>query len=81
MKTENGPMIYVGPGYRDTDLATFKIYASGIPKEYVDHPIYKHLFVSPEDLDAARKEIREKGSLRNVFYCRAIEEHEKKGGK
>lgn len=75
-----GPMIYVGPGFRDTDLATFKIFADGIPAEYAGHPVYKHLFVPPSDLNAARQEIKQKGSLRNVLYHRAIAEHNKKGG-
>ncbi len=77
---QKGPMIYVGPGFRDTDLATFKIYADGIPAEYAGHPVYRPLFVPPAELNAARQEIKQKGTVRNVLYHRAIAEHEKKGG-
>lgn len=37
------PVVYVGPGFKSLDLATFKIYADGIPKEYVADPVYKRL--------------------------------------
>lgn len=77
---QKGPMIYVGPGFRDTDLATFKIYADGIPAEYDGHPVYRLLFVTPAELNAARQEIKQKGTVRNVLYHRAIAEHNKKGG-
>lgn len=77
---QKGPMIYVGPGFRDTDLATFKIYTDGIPAEYDGHPVYRLLFVTPAELNAARQEIKQKGTVRNVLYHRAIAEHNKKGG-
>ena len=60
MKKKNkqkGPVIYVGPGFRDTDLTTFKIFADGIPENYVGNPTYELLFVSPEELDEVRREI------------------------
>lgn len=59
MKKKNkqkGPVIYVGPGFRDTDLTTFKIFADGIPENYVGNPTYELLFVSPEELDEVRRE-------------------------
>ena len=46
MKKKNkqkGPVIYVGPGFRDTDLTTFKIFADGIPENYVGNPTYELL--------------------------------------
>lgn len=84
MKKKNkykGPLIYVGPSFRGTDLMTYKIYAEGIPAEYAGNPIYELLFVAPTELDAVRKEIAQKGTARNVLYQRAILEHRKKGGK
>lgn len=75
-----GPMIYVGPGYRDTQLSTFNIFADGIPETYRDHPIYQHLFVPPEKLNEARAEVKSKGSMLHVFYQQAVEDHEKKKG-
>ena len=84
MKKKNkqkGPVIYVGPGFRDTDLTTFKIFADGIPENYVGNPTYELLFVSPEELDEVRREIAQNGTARNVLYKRAVAEHEKKGGK
>lgn len=84
MKKKNkqkGPVIYVGPGSRDTDLTTFKIFADGIPENYVGNPTYELLFVSPEELDEVRREIAQNGTARNVLYQRAVAEHEKKGGK
>lgn len=76
-----GPVIYVGPPIKGTLLhSTFIIFADGIPKEYRTHPSLKHLFVQPERLDQARKEIGRIGSLRNIYYRRVVEEFHK-GGK
>lgn len=75
------PVVYVGPGFRDSELTTFKIYTE-MPERFAAHPIYKHLFVPPSRLSEARMEIAKKGTPRNVFYQKAIAEHqEKKGGK
>jgi len=77
-----GPVIYVGPPIKGTLIhSTFTIFADGVPQEYQDHPSLKHLFVQPERLDQARKEIGRTGSLRNIYYWRAVEEFSKKGGK
>lgn len=81
-KAPTGPVIYVGPPIKGTLIhSTFTIFADGIPTEYQDHPTFKHLFVPPERLDQARREIGRTGSLRNIYYKRAIEEFSKKGGK
>lgn len=72
------PMIYIGPGFRDSDLSMYKVYAEGIPDEFKDSPIYAPLFVSPENLDAARTEVGETGSRLNTLYRKAVQEHEEK---
>lgn len=75
-------VIYVGPPIRGTLLhSTFIIFADGIPEEYRQHPIFKHLFVPPARLDQARMEIGKTGSLRNTYYQRAVKESKAKGGK
>lgn len=75
-------VIYVGPPIKGTILhSTFIIFADGIPKEYKQHPTFKHLFVPPARLDQARREIGKTGSLRNTYYKRAVEETKGKGGK
>lgn len=76
---KTGAVIYVGPPVKGTILhSTFIIFADGIPEEYKQHPTFKHLFVPPERLDQARREIGNKGSLRNTYYKRAVEETTKK---
>mgnify|MGYP003571266180 CR=1 FL=1 len=76
---KTGAVIYVGPPVKGTILhSTFIIFADGIPADYKQHPIFKHLFVPPERLDQARREIGTKGSLRNTYYKRAVEETTKK---
>ncbi len=72
-------VIYVGPLVRGTILTPMTIFENGIPKEYREHPLFRHLFVAPERLDQARKEIGRRGSLRNTYYNRAIAESQKKG--
>ena len=81
MKKKNkqkGPVIYVGPGFRDTDLTTFKIFADGIPENYVGNPTYELLFVSPEELDEVRREIAQNGNCPQCALsegrCRTREE-------
>ena len=72
------PMIYIGPSNRSRDLSTYKVFADGIPEAFKDDPIHAPLFVSPENLDAARAEVGETGSLLNVLYQKAVREHEEK---
>ena len=72
------PMIYIGPGFRDSDLSTYKVFAEGIPDEFKDNPIYAPLFVSPENLDACRIEVGEAGTRLNVLYQKAVQEHDAK---
>ena len=77
-----GPVIYVGPPIKGTLLhSTFTIFAEGIPEGYEEHPTLKHLFVPPERLEQARREIGRTGSLRNTYYKRAVKEQQEKGGK
>ena len=70
------PMI--GPSNRSRDLSTYKVFADGIPETFKDDPIHAPLFISPENLDAARAEVGETGSLLNVLYQKAVQEHEEK---
>lgn len=75
-------VIYVGPPVRGTILhSTFIIFSDGIPEAYRQHPSFKHLFVPPERLDQARREIGKTGSFRNTYYKRAVEEIKQKEGK
>lgn len=71
-----GPLIYVGPGFRNSRLATFGIFADGVPEEF-QGTIYARLFVPAERLNEARKAIAQKGSAMNVFYQQAVEAHKK----
>ena len=71
-------VIYVGPSVRGTMLHTFAVFSDGVPAEYREHPMLRHLFVAPERLDEARAEIARTGSLRNTCYKRASEEMKSK---
>lgn len=75
---EGGPVIYIGPTFKDSVLNTFMIFANGIPEQYKTDPVYKHLFVKPEKLNTARKEVGSKGSLLYIMYHRALALHNKK---
>lgn len=74
----DGPVVYIGPTFKDSVLNTFMVFASGIPEQYAQDPIYKHLFVVPEKLNDARKEVGSKGSLLYIMYHRALAQHAKK---
>lgn len=78
-KEYTGPLIYCGPGFRNSRLSTFAIFADGVPDEY-QGTIYEKLFVKPEELNDARIQIGKTGTALNTFYMMAVEEHEK-GGK
>ena len=74
-------MIYVGPPVRGTILhSRFLIFEDGVPGEYKKDPVFKHLFVPPERLDQAQKELGRKESFRSIYYQRAIEATRRKGG-
>ena len=70
---EKTPMIYVGPGARNSILSTFAVFADGIPAEFENDDVLKHLFVVPEKLNAARADIGRKGTALNTFYQKAVE--------
>lgn len=73
------PLVYVGPGFRDSLLSTYGIFADGVPKEFRG-TIYEKLFVPASKLDAARALLKQKGSYLSVFFAQALKEHvEKKG--
>lgn len=70
---ENVPMIYIGPGSRNSILSTFAIFAEGIPAEFVNDDVFKHLFVTPDKLNTARQAVGKKGTALNTFYQKAVE--------
>lgn len=80
VKQEPKNLIYVGPTIKGTTLRTFKIFADGVPEEYQENAVARALFVTAENLDAARAEIARTGSRLNVFYKQADEDG-LKGGK
>ena len=79
-RDETYPLVYVGPTLKGTELRTFKIFADGVPEEYQENAVARALFVTAENLDAARAEIARTGSRLNVFYKQADEDG-LKGGK
>lgn len=74
-KKKKGPLIYVGPGFRDTELSTYGIFADGVPTKY-QGTIYEKLFVLPKELNEARREIASIGSMLHTFYQQAVKEHQ-----
>ena len=77
-ETQAQPMIYIGPGFRDSDLSTYKVFAEGIPDEFKNDPIHAPLFVAPEQLDAARAEVSVTGTQLNVLHQKAVQAHEER---
>ena len=76
-KTSNhGPLIYVGPGFRNSRLTTFGIFADGVPREF-QGTIFAKLFVPAARLNKARADIAHKGTALHEFYQQAIEAHKK----
>lgn len=67
------PVIYVGPGARNSILSTYAIFADGIPAEFANDDILKHLFVTPDKLNEARQAVGKKGTALNTFYQKAVE--------
>lgn len=75
-KRKTGPLVYVGPGFRNSRLSTFGLFADGVPDEF-SGTIYEKLFVPVERLNEARQEVATSGSALNVFYKQALVEHAK----
>lgn len=73
------PLVYVGPGFRDSFLSTYGIFADGVPEEFKG-TIYEKLFVPASKLDAARALLKQKGSYLSVFFAQALKEHAAKKG-
>lgn len=71
--------IYVGPQFRDCVLRQYRYYKE-IPDQYRDDPIYRNLFVAPDSLNEAGRQLARKGSRLRTFYDRAVKMHNKKEG-
>lgn len=63
--------VYVGPNIKGTFLRRCTVYTDGVPEEYMNHEVYKHLFVPLEKLNEAIGELKRKGSMLNTFYEQA----------
>lgn len=73
------PLVYVGPGFRDSLLSTYGIFADGVPEQFKG-TVYEKLFVPASKLDAARALLKQKGSYLSVFFAQALKEHAEKKG-
>ncbi|SHK45176.1 hypothetical protein [Megasphaera elsdenii] len=74
-----GPVIYIGPGFKDSRLNHGMIFAQGIPEPEANDDVLKHLFVTPSELNQAMNDVAIKGTALNTFYQEAVKR--KKGGK
>lgn len=74
---EKTPVVYIGPGFKDSLLSTYMVFADGTPAEFQQDPVLKHLFVPPEDLNRARAEVARQGSSLHIFYHEALKQHAK----
>lgn len=72
-----GPVIYVGPSFRNSRLNHCMIF-SEIPTPEGEDNVLKHLFVKPAELNNALKAVKTKGTALNTFYQKAIRNN--KGG-
>lgn len=73
------PLVYVGPGFRNSLLSTYGIFADGVPEQFKG-TVYEKLFVPASKLDAARALLKQKGSYLSVFFAQALKEHAEKKG-
>lgn len=74
-----GPVIYIGPGFRDSWLNHCMIFANGIPDSEANDDVLKHLFVTPAELNQALSDVQTKGTALHMFYQMAV--NKQKGGK
>lgn len=74
-----GPVIYIGPGFRDSRLNHCMIFADGIPDSEANDDVLKHLFVTPAELNQALSDVQIKGTALYTFYQMAV--NRRKGGK
>lgn len=72
-----GPVIYVGPSFRNSRLNHCMIF-SEIPVPEGEDSVLKHLFVKPAELNDALRAVAKKGTALNTFYQKAIRNN--KGG-
>ncbi len=72
---EAGPVIYVGPGFKNSRLNHCMIFRNGIPEAEGKNPILRPLFVPPERLHQALQDIKTKGTALQHFYAKAVLQH------
>ena len=73
------PLVYIGPGFKDSLLSMYGIFIDGVPEEFRG-TVYEKLFVPASKLDVARELLKKKGSYLSVFFAQAIKEHARKKG-
>ena len=74
-----GPVIYIGPGFRDSRLNHCMTFANDIPEPEANDDVLKHLFVTPAELNQALADVQTKGTALYTFYQAAVSR--RKGGK
>ena len=67
VQTAKGPVIYVGPSFRDSRLTHCMIFAEGIPQPEADDDLLKHLFATPAELNQALRDVKTKGTATCVL--------------
>lgn len=72
----NGPVIYVGPAFKDSYLKRMMVFKE-VPAEYADHPVYRHLFVKPVEVSKVMEDLKYEGTLIYTMYQRAVNLHKK----
>jgi hypothetical protein len=70
------PMIYIGPGFRDSRLKRCMIFSDGIPSPECNDTVLKRLFVPASQLNEALRDVETKGTSLNTFYRDAVKKHE-----
>jgi len=63
--------IYIGPVMKGTRLQKYAMFIDEIPEEYKNNKVLKRLFVTPDKLSGAMKDVKTKGTMLNTFYEQA----------
>lgn len=65
-------VIYIGPSFREGGLSRYMGFVDGVPALYGDDPVFRHLFVKPENLNQAMVDEEHAGTLIHTMCAKAL---------
>ena len=65
-------VIYIGPSFREGGLSRYMGFVDGVPALYENDPVFRHLFVKPENLNQAMADEAHSATFMHTMCVKAL---------